>query len=96
MRSTNRIIRVVENMSYVILSPCIDIKDGACVDVCPVNCIHESEKMFYIDFDACIDCALCESVCPVDAIRRINDVPESEIRFIQINRDLAKRAWIDP
>ena len=26
---------------YVITSPCIDTKDRACVDVCPVQCIYE-------------------------------------------------------
>jgi ferredoxin len=28
---------------YVITSPCIDTKDKACVDVCPVQCIYELE-----------------------------------------------------
>ena len=27
-------------MTYVICEPCIDVKDTACVDVCPVDCIH--------------------------------------------------------
>ncbi len=27
-------------MTYVICEPCIDLKDNACVDVCPVDCIH--------------------------------------------------------
>lgn len=26
---------------YVITSPCIDTKDKACVEVCPVQCIYE-------------------------------------------------------
>jgi NAD-dependent dihydropyrimidine dehydrogenase PreA subunit len=26
---------------YVITSPCIETKDKACVDVCPVQCIYE-------------------------------------------------------
>lgn len=26
---------------YVITSPCLDITDKACVDVCPVQCIYE-------------------------------------------------------
>ena len=26
---------------YVITSPCVDTKDKACVDVCPVQCIYE-------------------------------------------------------
>ena len=27
-------------MAYVITEPCIGTKDSACVDVCPVDCIH--------------------------------------------------------
>ena len=29
-----------ERMAYVITEPCIGTKDTACVDVCPVDCIH--------------------------------------------------------
>lgn len=28
---------------YVITSPCLDVKDKACVTVCPVQCIYELE-----------------------------------------------------
>jgi hypothetical protein len=28
-------------MTTIIAGPCIDIKDRSCVDVCPVDCIHE-------------------------------------------------------
>ena len=31
-------------MTYIIAEPCIDIKDRSCVDVCPVDCIHESDR----------------------------------------------------
>ena len=27
-------------MAYVIAEPCVNTKDTACVDVCPVDCIH--------------------------------------------------------
>ncbi len=30
-------------MTYIIAAPCVDIKDGACVDVCPVDCIPQDE-----------------------------------------------------
>ncbi|MEO6909175.1 MAG: ferredoxin, partial [Abditibacteriaceae bacterium] len=30
-------------MTYVIAEPCIGVKDRACVEVCPVDCIHEAE-----------------------------------------------------
>ena len=31
-------------MAYVITEPCIGTKDTACVDVCPVDCIHPRTK----------------------------------------------------
>ena len=31
-------------MAYVIAQPCIDVKDTACVDACPVDCIHPGKK----------------------------------------------------
>ena len=54
-------------MTYVITEPCIDVKDRACVDVCPVDCIHDegdADRMLYIDPDECIDCGACEPSCP--------------------------------
>jgi NAD-dependent dihydropyrimidine dehydrogenase PreA subunit len=76
-------------MAYYIVEPCIDIKDKACVEVCPVDCIHptdgEGEPMLYIDPDECIDCGACEPECPVEAIFAEEDVPEDQQRFIEIN-----------
>ncbi len=43
-------------MTYIIAEPCIDIKDRSCVDVCPVDCIHEYERILIIDPEECIDC----------------------------------------
>ena len=43
-------------MTYIIAEPCIDIKDRSCVDVCPVDCIHEYERILVIDPEECIDC----------------------------------------
>jgi NAD-dependent dihydropyrimidine dehydrogenase PreA subunit len=43
-------------MTYIIGEPCIDIKDRSCVDVCPVDCIHEADRMLVIDPEECIDC----------------------------------------
>ena len=74
-------------MAYVICEPCVDVMDTACVDVCPVDCIHtsEGEKQLYIDPDVCIDCAACEPVCPVDAIAMQSDVPSEWESYIEIN-----------
>ena len=63
-------------MTYVIGSPCIDVKDRACVDECPVDCIYEGERMLYIQPDECVDCGACEPVCPVEAIYYEDDLPE--------------------
>jgi len=42
-------------MTYIIAEPCIDIKDLSCVDVCPVDCIHELKRILIIDPEECID-----------------------------------------
>ena len=81
-------------MAYVIAEPCVDVKDKACVDVCPVECIHpkdgEGEKMLYIDPDECIDCGACEPECPVEAIFAEEDVPEEWHKYIEINANYFK------
>jgi NAD-dependent dihydropyrimidine dehydrogenase PreA subunit len=61
--------------------------DTACVDVCPVDCIHttDGENQLYINPDECIDCAACEPVCPVDAISMESDVPAEWQPFIELN-----------
>src|SRR5580658_3088922 len=72
------------SMAYVIAEPCIGTKDTACVDACPVDCIHPkkdeekhgAEEMLYIDPVECIDCGACVPVCPVSAIFALDDLPE--------------------
>jgi NAD-dependent dihydropyrimidine dehydrogenase PreA subunit len=71
-------------MAYIITEPCIGTKDGACVDVCPVDCIHprKDEAEFatvdhlYIHPDECIDCGACVPACPVEAIFAADEVPD--------------------
>jgi ferredoxin len=72
-------------MALVILSACIDVKDGICTTSCPVDCIYEGERMFYIHPTECIECGMCESICPVDAIRYDDEVPEEEQAYAQLN-----------
>ena len=78
---------VVTRMTYIIAEPCVDVKDGACVDVCPVDCIYttDDDNMFYINPEECIDCAACEPVCPVTAIFAEDDVPEEWHSYIDKN-----------
>ncbi len=72
-------------MTYVIAEPCIDVKDSACVDVCPVDCIHEAGRMFVIDPEECIDCGACEPECPVEAIFPEDILPAKWQEFVSIN-----------
>ncbi len=74
-------------MAYVIAEPCVDVMDTACVDVCPVDCIHtkDGEKQLYINPAECIDCAACEPACPVTAIFILDDVPEQWTSYIELN-----------
>ena len=74
-------------MPYIIAEPCIGTKDKACVDVCPVDCIHgnEDDEQLYIDPVACIDCGACVPVCPVEAIFSEADVPGEWENYIEIN-----------
>ena len=77
-------------MTYVITTPCIDVQDQACVEVCPVDCIHFDEgedRMLYINPDECIDCGACEPACPVTAIFAEDDVPADQSAFKVINVD---------
>jgi len=75
-------------MAYVIAEPCVDVLDQACVDVCPVDCIHFEEgkdRMLYIEPDECIDCGACEPECPVEAIFTEEDVPDEWKPYTEIN-----------
>ena len=74
-------------MPYVITSPCINVKDKACVGVCPVNCIYEfaDEPMLFIHPEECIECGACQPVCPVNAIYPDFEVPADQQAFIAKN-----------
>jgi NAD-dependent dihydropyrimidine dehydrogenase PreA subunit len=74
-------------MAYVITETCIDCKDGACVDCCPVDCIYTGVRTLYIQPDECISCGICVSVCPPAAIFEDREVPASQAHFIAINRE---------
>jgi NAD-dependent dihydropyrimidine dehydrogenase PreA subunit len=56
-------------MTYVIAGPCVDVKDKACIEECPVDCIYEGARMLYIHPDECVDCGTCEPVWPVGSTR---------------------------
>jgi ferredoxin len=77
-------------MAYVIAEPCIDVKDKACVDECPVDCIYEGPRMLYIHPDECVDCDACVPVCPVTAIFPEDDLPAEWKQFTKVNAE-----WFD-
>jgi ferredoxin len=78
-------------MPYIITSLCTN--DGACVEVCPVACIHTTPgaAQFYIDPEVCIDCEQCEIVCPVDAIFKDVDLPAEHVASIEINASFFRK-----
>jgi len=65
-------------MTHIITSLCL--RDGSCVDVCPVECIVPGKPQsewpwYYIDPDTCIDCGACIPECPFEAIFVEDEVP---------------------
>jgi ferredoxin len=76
------------DVTYVIVEACIGVKDRACVDVCPVDCIYEGEDQLYIHPDECIDCGACEPECPVTAIFPEEDVPPQMVEYIEKNKEV--------
>jgi len=74
-------------VSHVIAEPCIGEKNGVCVDVCPVACIHTTPEapQYYIDPDVCIECEQCVLVCPVQAIFLDSDLPAVWGQYRDVN-----------
>ena len=78
-------------MTFVVTESCIRCKYTECVEVCPVDCFHEGPNMLVIDPEDCIDCAMCETECPVNAIVSEDDLTESQLEFLTLNEVLAER-----
>ena len=80
-------------MPFVITDPCIGTKDTACVDVCPVDCIHprkdeaafESAPHLYVHPTDCIDCGACVPVCPTNSIFIKEELPADLAHFAEKN-----------
>ena len=96
---TQRVI-LLATLAYIICEPCVGTKDTACVDVCPVDCIHprkdepqfQSAEMLYIHPDECIDCGACVPACPVEAIFALDETPEKWKSFIAVNSEFFQKA----
>ena len=78
-------------MAYVVTESCIRCKYMDCVEVCPVDCFHEGPNFLVINPDECIDCNLCVSECPVDAIYDEEDLPEHLKHYTDLNAQLAEK-----
>jgi len=95
-------------MAYVIAEPCIGVNDTACVDACPVDCIHPKKNTTYDDgrpgFDEvpqldrveCIDCGAYVPVCPVSAIFPLDDLPEKWKQYAELNEGYVQDAKYTP
>lgn len=62
---------------------------GACVQRCPKQCISWTTKEFgfrypKIDKDTCINCSLCEKVCPID---KALTVPLEQKAYAAVHKD---------
>jgi ferredoxin len=84
-------------MTHIITGLCL--RDGACVEVCPVECIvpgkPEAEwPWYFIDPDTCIDCGACVPECPFLAIFPEDDVPEGyEMKADQEYKPFTGAVW---
>lgn len=78
-------------MTHVVTDACIRCKYTDCVDVCPVDCFREGPEFLVIDPDECVDCGVCISECPVNAIYGETDMPDAFAPFVEINQRLAKQ-----
>src|SRR3981189_1917943 len=79
-------------MAYVIAEPCIGTKDSACVDACPVDCIHpkkdeagygEAEQLF-IDSVGCMHWGASVPVRPVAAVWVLSEI-RGRLRSVRVD-----------
>ena len=78
-------------MTFIVNDKCIKCKFTDCVEVCPVDCFYEGPNMLVINPDECIDCALCEPECPIQAIVSEDDLEGDDRKWIDLNAELAEQ-----
>jgi len=57
-------------MPFIITDPCIETKDTACVDVCPVDCIHPRKDEAAFRCGQVVMNLLHRGICPSDILTR--------------------------
>ena len=70
-------------MTYIVNENRIKCKLMDCVEGCPVDCFYEGGNMLAIKPDECIDSGVCETECPVDAIKP--DTEEGTSNWVEHN-----------
>lgn len=55
-----------------------------------MDCFYEGPNFLVIHPDECIDCALCEPECPIDAIYSEDELPADQENFRELNAELAE------
>jgi len=78
-------------VTWIVTERCDGCRYTDCVAQCPVDCFYEITgpyQMVVIDPDTCVDCAICEVACPINAIFRDSEVPEPYQKWIYLNREL--------
>ena len=78
-------------MAYVVTQACIGCRYGECIEVCPQEAFREGPNFVVIDPEACANCALCEMVCPVQAIHPVHGLDQAMRPFAALNAELARR-----
>jgi ferredoxin len=77
-------------LAHVVTEVCIKCKHTDCVSVCPTECFHEGPNFLAINPEECIDCGLCVTECPIEAIFDANDLPTQAQHWIEVNSSLAQ------
>lgn len=69
MRSRIRVVKWEQEGIYIPMS-CQQCQDAPCMNGCPVNAISHDETLnrIEVDYDICIGCRTCVSVCPFGAM----------------------------
>jgi len=69
MRSRIKVMKWEMEGLYIPMS-CQQCQDAPCLNVCPVKAISRDEEMarVRVDYDVCIGCRSCVSVCPFGAM----------------------------